>query len=403
MYPVRGGEVEVHRLDGRAQPVVPARPGAVVVGRQAEGRVEAGAQRKARGGRISGEYVGHEPRLSRLTPAAADGSSEYRARAVHARLEARVDVVAADDELHSLEAGYPRGDVPDGARVFGDGGAAGKGVADARGAVLCDLEKRRRSREGHGGKRSEQSATVPHARFNAYRPSISRARRPAERSASSASTTSRPSRLASAAISASKVLGPSASAASIESKRLPSRRGGSGVVDSIPRASPTGSVRSKPALAPVFALDSDGSSGSVRNPDCTTRSRSAWKRVASAQSICSSEKISMSGSTTNTCFTLARQPNAAAMALRASPGTRWRIAMRRLYIPPLAGVAYTAWVSRTAVSKARQTMTSVRSAFSCAVSVRPRFLPPIVAVLKSASRRRVTAVRWNTGFCFTPP
>src|SRR6266581_1531530 len=97
----------------------------------------------------------------------------------------------------------------------------------------------------------------------------------------------------------------------------------------------------------------------------------------------------MSGSTTNTCFTLARQPNAAAMALRASPGTRCRRAMRRLYMPPLEGVAYTAFVSRTAVSSARQTITSVRSAFSCAVSVRPRLRPPIVAVWKSASRRRV--------------
>src|SRR5439155_842403 len=85
----------------------------------------------------------------------------------------------------------------------------------------------------------------------------------------------------------------------------------------------------------------------------------------------------MSGSTTNTCLTLARQPNAAAMALRASPGTRWRRAMRRLYMPPLAGVANTALVSRTAVSSARHTITSVRSAFSCAVSVRPRFRPPM--------------------------
>ncbi len=38
----------------------------------------------------------------------------------------------------------------------------------------------------------------------------------------------------------------------------------------------------------------------------------------------------MSGSTTNTFLTLASEPNAAAMALRASPGTRWRIAMRTL-------------------------------------------------------------------------
>jgi len=54
----------------------------------------------------------------------------------------------------------------------------------------------------------------------------------------------------------------------------------------------------------------------------TTKSRSAWKRVASAQSICSSEKTSMSSSTTNTCLTSPEEQNTAAMALRASPGLR---------------------------------------------------------------------------------
>ena len=71
----------------------------------------------------------------------------------------------------------------------------------------------------------------------------------------------------------------------------------------------------------------------------TMRSRSAWKRVANAQSISSSEKMSMSGSTTNTCFTLVSAPKQAAMALRASPGTRWRIATRSVYMPPLDVVA----------------------------------------------------------------
>ena len=84
---------------------------------------------------------------------------------------------------------------------------------------------------------------------------------------------------------------------------------------------------------------SDGSIGTARMPSITIRSRSAWKRVANAQSICSSEKMSMSGSTTNTCFTLVSAPKQAAMALRASPGTRWRIATRSVYMPPLEVVA----------------------------------------------------------------
>src|SRR6266702_1327985 len=64
----------------------------------------------------------------------------------------------------------------------------------------------------------------------------------------------------------------------------------------------------------------------------------------------------MSGSTTNTCLTLARQPNAAAMALRASPGTRWRRAIRRLYMPPLAGVAGGGLEERVAAPRDRGEM-----------------------------------------------
>ncbi len=74
-------------------------------------------------------------------------------------------------------------------------------------------------------------------------------------------------------------------------------------------------------------------------PPTTTRSRSGWKRVANAQSICSSEKMSMSGSTTKTFLTLASAPKQAAMAFLASPGTRWRSATRRLNMPPLDVVA----------------------------------------------------------------
>ena len=47
----------------------------------------------------------------------------------------------------------------------------------------------------------------------------------------------------------------------------------------------------------------------------------------------------MSGSTTNTFLTLASAPKQAAMALRASPGTRWRSATRTLNMPPLEVVA----------------------------------------------------------------
>ncbi len=47
----------------------------------------------------------------------------------------------------------------------------------------------------------------------------------------------------------------------------------------------------------------------------------------------------MSGSSTNTFLTLACEPNAAMMALRASPGTRWRMAMRTFIVPPVAAGA----------------------------------------------------------------
>ena len=47
----------------------------------------------------------------------------------------------------------------------------------------------------------------------------------------------------------------------------------------------------------------------------------------------------MSGSTTNTFLMLASALKQAAIALRASPGTRWRSETRMLNMPPLAGVA----------------------------------------------------------------
>ena len=91
------------------------------------------------------------------------------------------------------------------------------------------------------------------------------------------------------------------------------------------------------------------------------------------------------------------------MALRASPGTRWRIETRTLYMPPLDGVAKTPTGSRTAVSRARQAVTSVFTPLSCAVSVRTSYLPPMVEVWNSASLRCVIAVRWNTGLRLTTP
>ena len=58
----------------------------------------------------------------------------------------------------------------------------------------------------------------------------------------------------------------------------------------------------------------------------------------------------MSGSTTNTFFTFASAPRQARIALRASPGTRWRSDTRTLNMPPRADVAQTAIGSRTAIS-----------------------------------------------------
>src|SRR3989454_10395416 len=152
----RSGEVDVHGLDVRAQRVIAARPGAVVFGREAIGRIDSGAERKARTARILGVEIGHERRLARPAPAASDGRSGGRARAHYGRIEARVYVVPADDELPILQARHARGVVPDGARVFRDRGAARECVADARCAVFCDLEKRRRSRYRDSGERKDQ-------------------------------------------------------------------------------------------------------------------------------------------------------------------------------------------------------------------------------------------------------
>src|SRR5262249_61367774 len=118
--------------------------------------------------------------------------------------------------------------------------------------------------------------------------------------------------------------------------------GACGTVNSALSPLPNGLVQSKPAFAPVRLPCSDGSSGTQRKPDATTKSRSAWKRVASAQSICSSENTSTSSSTTNTCFTSPEEQNTPAQAFRSPPGLRWRSDTRTLYMPPDDAVQHTA-------------------------------------------------------------
>ena len=91
------------------------------------------------------------------------------------------------------------------------------------------------------------------------------------------------------------------------------------------------------------------------------------------------------------------------MALRASPGMRCRSETRTLYMPPDDAVQHTATGSRIACCSTFQIAASVLAAPSCAVSVRPSRLPPMVTVWNSASLRRVIAVRWNTGLRFSSP
>src|SRR3972149_1053292 len=62
----------------------------------------------------------------------------------------------------------------------------------------------------------------------------------------------------------------------------------------------------------------------------------------------------------NPCLPLPRQPNTAAIAFRASPGTRLSSATRTLNAPPLAGEAKIPRRPRTAVSSARHTVASAR-------------------------------------------
>ncbi len=75
------------------------------------------------------------------------------------------------------------------------------------------------------------------------------------------------------------------------------------------------------------------------------------------------------------------------MALRASPGTRWRSETRTLYMPPDDAVQQTATGSRTACCSAFQIAASVLAEPSCAVSVQLSRAPPMVTVWNSASLR----------------
>ena len=72
-------------------------------------------------------------------------------------------------------------------------------------------------------------------------------------------------------------------------------------------------------------------------------------------------------------------------------------------MPPHEGVQHTATGSRTAACSAVHTVASVLAAASCAVSVRSSCQPPMVTVWNRASRRRVIAVRWNTGLFLRLP
>ena len=167
-----------------------------------------------------------------------------------------------------------------------------------------------------------------------HRPRSSRVSFPALRMTSRARTISRPSRLPSAAISSTNNFGPSA--APRRSRRT-----------ACPRvwAAPGRSVRAHAGAegpgeveaglgAGRRAGTSDGSSGRARKPPRRPGRGRAGNASPAPSPSAASEKMSMSGSTTNTFLILASEPNAARMALRASPGTRWRSEMRMLNMPP---------------------------------------------------------------------
>ena len=111
----------------------------------------------------------------------------------------------------------------------------------------------------------------------------------------------------------------------------------------------------------------------------------------------------MSGSTTKTFFTLARQPNTAAIAFCASPGTRCLSLDAHVVVAAAGrGRIDAARFAHGGLQRAPDDHFGAQRAELRGVGVARR-LPLMLAVWNSASRRCVIAVRWKTGLFFTPP
>lgn len=149
------GKIEVHGLDFRAQGIISARPGAVVLGRQPERCIDAGANGEIAGDRTRVVEIGHERRLARVTPTPTNvgPSQDYSGTgAVYVGLEAWIDVMTGDNDLLPLKARHASGVVPHATRVFRDGDAPRERVTQARCVVFQELEERGRGRHGGAGK-----------------------------------------------------------------------------------------------------------------------------------------------------------------------------------------------------------------------------------------------------------
>ena len=112
----------------------------------------------------------------------------------------------------------------------------------------------------------------------------------------------------------------------------------------------------------------------------------------------------MSGSTTNTFLTLAsaRKAGRDRVARLARDALAQRDADVEIAAARGGGVDRDRLAHRD-FERAPDHHLGAHRASSTAVSVRLMARPPMVAVWNSASRRRVIAVRWNTGFFFTAP
>ena len=177
-----------------------------------------------------------------------------------------------------------------------------------------------------------------------------------------------------AAISSSKCFGPSSSAARTEANApVGVRRAARERSVSMPPR-PNGQVRSKPALAPMrLPVERRIERQRAHAVSSTTMSRSAWKRVASAQSICCvGEDVDVGIDDEHVLHVGEASRTRRAIALRASPGTRWRICDAHVELAAARGASRRPRPVRAPRSRARaRPSTSVRSAPSCAVSVWP--------------------------------